>query len=69
MSRVLPLSPPADREPLLTPEQVAELLGGVTTAWVRRNVPFKVMLGHCTPRWYRGDVLRWVETRRRKETP
>jgi hypothetical protein len=54
-------APPADRGPLLTPTQVAELIGGVSAKWVLRHVPGKLALGQKTKRWYRGDVLRWLE--------
>ncbi len=55
-----PPTPPVDRGPLLTPEQVAELVGRVSPAWVRRIVPGKLHLGQRTVRWYRDDVLRWI---------
>lgn len=44
--------PPINRGRLLTAAQVAELLfsGTVSTAWVRRNVPHKLVLGHSTVR-------------------
>jgi predicted DNA-binding transcriptional regulator AlpA len=45
----------------MTPEQVADLVGGVSPAWVRRNVPHKVRLGHSTVRWYELDVQGWLE--------
>ena len=61
---VMPLREFPDRGPLLTPEAVAELIGGVTPAWVRRTVPGKLQLGQRTVRWYKGDVMDWVETRR-----
>ncbi len=66
MSRrtLVPLPAPPDRGPLLSPEQVAELIGGVSAAWVRRNVPGKLTLGQRTKRWYEGEVRRWLETRR-----
>jgi hypothetical protein len=51
------------RGPLLAPQAVADLVGGVTEAWVRRNVPGKLRLGQRTVRWYRQDVLDWIETR------
>jgi predicted DNA-binding transcriptional regulator AlpA len=61
---VLPFpEPPLERGPLLTPEAVAELIGGVSPAWVRRNVPGKLRLGQRTVRWYRRDVQDWIETR------
>ena len=59
-----PLDPPPDRGRLLTPAQVADLLGGVTAAWVRRHVPGKLVLGHSTVRWYEGEVRAWLESRR-----
>lgn len=51
---------------LLTAAQVAaELFGGtVSTAWVRRNVPYKVVLGHSTVRWHEADVSTWITTKR-----
>ena len=68
MRRTLPLrarrGTPPDRGPLLTPEHVAVLIGGVSPAWVRRCVPHKVDLGQRTKRWYRDDVLAWLETHR-----
>jgi predicted DNA-binding transcriptional regulator AlpA len=54
------LAPPADRGPLLSPGQVAEMIGGVSEAWVRRTVPGKLKLGQRTMRWYRDDVLGWI---------
>jgi predicted DNA-binding transcriptional regulator AlpA len=57
-----PLTPPPDRGPLLTPQQVAALIGGVSAAWVRRRVPGKIVLGQRTVRWYRADVLAWVDS-------
>ena len=59
-----PVAPPPDRGRLLTPAEVAELIGGVSPAWVRRNVPYKVPLGHSTVRWFEDDVLSWLESRR-----
>ena len=60
------VEPPADRGRLLTAAQVAAELfnGSVSTAWVRRNVPRKVVLGHSTVRWYAGDVQAWIDTLR-----
>jgi predicted DNA-binding transcriptional regulator AlpA len=55
-----PPKPPPDRGPLLTPEQVASIVGGVTPAWVRRTIPGKLRLGQRTVRWYRDDVLAWL---------
>jgi len=61
---VLPFPDPSQpRGPLLTPQAVADLIGGVSEAWVRRNVPGKLRLGQRTVRWYRRDVLNWIETR------
>lgn len=57
--------PPPDRGRLLTPEQVAALIGGeVSESWVRRHVPHKIRLGHSTCRWYENDVRGWLESRR-----
>ena len=64
-ARALPRSVAVpDRGPLLTAEQVAALIGGVSTAWVRRVVPFKLHLGQRTVRWYERDVRAWLESRR-----
>jgi predicted DNA-binding transcriptional regulator AlpA len=63
------LAPPVDRGPLLSPEQVAELIGGVEPEWVRRNVPGKLALGQRTVRWYRDDVLTWIASRPNKAEP
>ena len=65
-STVQRVEPPADRGRLLTAVQVATELfnGSVSAAWVRRNVPHKVVLGHSTVRWYAGDVQAWIHTLR-----
>lgn len=60
-----PTAPPPDRGRLLTAAQVADLVGGVSAAWVRRHVPHKLQLGHSTVRWYESDVRGWLEERRR----
>jgi len=60
---MLALKPP-DRGLLLTSEQVAQLIGGVSAAWVRRNVRPKMRIGHSTVRFYAGDVQAWLEARR-----
>ena len=59
-----PPAPPSDRGPLLTAEQVAAQIGGVSAAWVRRSVPGKLALGHRTVRWYELDVRLWIAGRR-----
>ena len=60
----LPFPPaPPDRGRLLTPDQVAELVGSVSPAWVRRTVPGKIVLGQRTVRWYEDDVRRWIASR------
>ena len=60
------VEPPADRGGLLTATQIAAELfnDSVSAAWVRRNVPHKVILGHSTVRWYAGDVQAWIHTLR-----
>ncbi len=60
------VEPPADRGRLLTAAQVAaELFNDtVSAAWVRRNIPHKVVLGHSTVRWYAADVQAWISTKR-----
>jgi len=61
---VLPFRDPSQaRGPLLAPQAVADLIGGVSESWVRQNVPRKLRLGQRTVRWYRQDVLDWIETR------
>jgi len=52
-----------ERGPLLDAHQVADLIGGVSPEWVRRNVPGKLDLGHSTKRWWRSDVLEWIDSR------
>jgi hypothetical protein len=61
------IGPPVDRGRLLSAEQVAtELLhGGLGPAWVRRNLPHRIELGHSTVRWFETDVMAWIEARRR----
>ena len=59
-----PVAPPTDRGQLLTSVEVADLIGGVSDSWVRRNMPHKVELGHSTVRWFKNDVLAWLESRR-----
>ena len=59
-----PARHPPDRGRLLTASAVADLVGGVSTAWVRRHVPHKLPLGHSTVRWYETDVRAWLEERR-----
>jgi predicted DNA-binding transcriptional regulator AlpA len=51
---------------LLTATQVAaELFSGtVSAAWVRRQVPHKVVLGHSTVRWFEHDVQAWIANQR-----
>lgn len=58
------LEPPQDRGRLLTAAQVAaELFNStVSAAWVRRNVPQKLVLGHSTVRWYEADVRAWIDS-------
>lgn len=60
----LSLAAPPNRGRLLNAAEVADLIGGVSDAWVRRNVPHKVELGHSTVRWFKDDVLSWLESRR-----
>ena len=66
----LPFSTPADRGPLLSPEQVARLLGAheengklvdPSTAWVRRKVHGKLRLGQRIVRWHEYDVRDWID--------
>lgn len=63
-----PAAPPPNRGRLLAAAQVAELIGGVSPAWVRRTVPAKVCMGHSTVRWFESDVLAWLEGRRQAPT-
>ncbi len=60
------VSTPAPRGHLLTATQVAtEVFNGtVSAAWVRRQVPHKIVLGHSTVRWFEYDVRAWIETQR-----
>ena len=61
-------APPPNRGRLLTADQVAELVGGVSPAWVRRHMPHKVTLGHSTVRWFEADVRSWLEQCREATT-
>ena len=63
--------PPTHRGRLLTAAQVADLLfsGTVSTAWIRRNVPHKLVLGHSTVRWYEFDVQTWIAKQGSEATP
>ena len=64
---VLPLpAAPADRGPLLTPEQVAAQLG-VSPRWVLRHVQPRVKLGQRTVRFYARDVEAWLTAHRTAE--
>lgn len=65
MKRALALLPtvPPDRGRLLTPVQVAQIVGR-SPAWVRANVPNKITLGHRSVFWYELDVKAWVEAHR-----
>lgn len=56
-----PPEPPPDRGRLMTPDEVADLIGDVSPEWVRRNVPHKLDLGHNTKRWWEYDVRDWLE--------
>lgn len=58
-----PLSPPPERGRLLTPGEVATMIGR-SPAWCRRYVPHKVRLGHSTVKWYELDVRAWLEAQR-----
>jgi len=64
--RLQRVGPPTHEGRLLNAAHVAaELFGGsVSAAWVRRNVPHKVVLGHSTVRWYAADVQAWIGTKR-----
>ena len=62
--RADPEKPPPDRGRLLTAEEVAENIGGVSPVWVRANVPHKIPMGHRTVKWYDTDVNAWIESRR-----
>ena len=55
---------PRDRGRLLDAQQVADIIGGVSETWVRRNVPNKLNLGHSTKRWFEADVMDWLNSRR-----
>ncbi len=56
--------PPPDRGRLLKADEVANIIGGVSPSWVRRNVPHKLPLGRRIKRWYELDVRAWLEANR-----
>lgn len=61
-----PSGPPVPRGRLLSAEQVATdlLHSSLSPAWVRRNLPHRIELGHSTVRWFETDVMAWIEARR-----
>ena len=59
-----PLEAPPDRGRLLSAQEDAEIIGGVSAAWVRANVPHKLTLGRRTVRWYEGDVYDFLASLR-----
>lgn len=61
--RNTPVPLPPDRGRLLTPQDVAAIVGK-PPEWCRRNVPHKVRLGHSTVRWWEYDVRAWLEEQR-----
>lgn len=62
-----PTLPPNPR--LLTADEVAEQIfhGTVSSAWIRRTVPGKLRLGYTTVRWWKHEVLAWVDSQRAEE--
>jgi predicted DNA-binding transcriptional regulator AlpA len=60
------LAIPLPRGRLMDARSVAAELfdGTVTEKWVREHVPGRIKLSHRTIRWYRDDVLRWIDERR-----
>ena len=56
--------PPPDRGKLLSADEVAAIIGGVSQSWVRRSVPHRVTVGYRIVRWYELDVRAWLETNR-----
>ena len=61
--QLIDVSPSLHRGRLLTANEVAELIYR-SPEWVRRNVPFKITLGHSTVRWYEADILDWIDSQR-----
>jgi predicted DNA-binding transcriptional regulator AlpA len=59
------IAPP--RGPMMDARAIASELFNDTVSpeWVRENVPDKVRLAHRTVRWYRSDVLAWLEKMRK----
>ena len=49
-----------DRGRLITAADVAKMIRR-SDAWVRRNVPRKIRLGHSTVRWFEHHVWAWME--------
>lgn len=57
---------PQERGRLLTAREVAKekFRGAVSPAWVRRNAPIKVPMGHSTVLFFESDIDDWIESRR-----
>lgn len=59
---------PLPRGPFMRAKKIAadpELFNNeVSPAWVLRNVPNRVKLGHSTVGWYRQDVEAWIASRK-----
>lgn len=59
---------PVPRGPFMRADAIArdvELFNNaVSPAWVRRNVPNRIKLGHSTVGWFRQDVEQWIQSRK-----
>jgi hypothetical protein len=70
MTRVLPFPRPeaptsADRGRLMTPQEVADLIGGdCKPEWVVKNVTPRVQLSQRMIRFWAADVLAYLNGRR-----
>lgn len=65
MSGISKIHQPPQLGRLLTPEEVAQRLGGVVSPrWVVEHVRPRVEINRRVIRWYEADVEAWLASRR-----
>lgn len=61
----------ADKGPLMSAKQIANdpefFNGTVDEQFVRRHVPGRVQFSARMIRWYRNEVVQWIESKRPKQ--